>query len=380
MGAFYEVVGAPLLSILGIYPKDGTFGRYLLPPSPLQLDIESRPNMETRTRRVFYKAASKPSTTVKGFGKTEPTAPLPAVGDASLQDYIVVQEGEDVTLTAAELRSGQGRNWVVYKTYELNTPEARAGKGRGCDVVLIHGMGDYGIKYLAHADGVLNMGCRVIIPDLPSHGRSTGVHVHHDSPWELTEGVHAILTDARKITAEPPRKMIISGTSLGGWTSLAYALRYPNPPTPLAGVWTLSRVLGRMPLAPAAKGNASDDPRVEADAEADPRTYTGYLRISTGFALLFGLNTLIPSASVLNCPVRIVHGSRDRVTDHKRSIEFINAVNDAAAKSGRKVDAACEIYDGYEHVMMKVGYDPDDDVKRQVVLKDMNEWMAERMG
>lgn len=95
-------------------------------------------------------------------------------------------------------------------------------------------------KYIPHVEGALAMGFRVLIPDLPSvsfsstidrtelysdltcalaqHGRSTGLHVYLDAPWELTEGLHALLTDVTRLSDEPPRKVFLSGSSLGGWT------------------------------------------------------------------------------------------------------------------------------------------------------------------
>jgi len=50
------------------------------------------------------------------------------------------------------------------------------------------------------------------------HGHSTGVHVHLDSPFELTEAIHAVLTDLQRWSDDKPRKTFLSGSSLGGWT------------------------------------------------------------------------------------------------------------------------------------------------------------------
>lgn len=106
--------------------------------------------------------------------------------------------------------------------------------------------------------------------------------------------------------------------------------------------------------------------------------YHGVVRIATGLSLLRGLNSLLPSASLLNVPIRIVHGSKDRVTDHGRSVEFINAVKNAGRAYDHIPDASVTIYQGYEHVMLKVGVDAQDDAKRQAVLRDLESWIAER--
>lgn len=78
-------------------------------------------------------------------------------------------------------------------------------------------------------------------------------------------------------------------------------------------------------------------------------------------------------------PLRIVHGSNDRATDHARSVEFVKAVVDAGRAYGCDPDASCEVYQGYEHVMMKVGIDAADDEKRQRVLRDLESWLAARV-
>jgi acylglycerol lipase len=78
-------------------------------------------------------------------------------------------------------------------------------------------------------------------------------------------------------------------------------------------------------------------------------------------------------------PLRIVHGSNDRTTDHSRSVEFVKAVLDAGHAYGHDPDASCQIYQGYEHVMLKVGIDEADDEKRQRVLRDLESWFAARV-
>lgn len=74
-----------------------------------------------------------------------------------------------------------------------------------------------------------------------------------------------------------------------------------------------------------------------------------------------------------------MHGEKDRATDHFRSVEFVKAVVTAAKGYGHVADAECEIYAGYEHVMLKVGVDREDDKKRQAVLDDMEKWFYARV-
>ena len=112
---------------------------------------------------------------------------------------------------------------------------------------------------------------------------------------------------------------------------------------------------------------------------ADKRGYHGDLRISTGFALLEGSAALLQSAPSLSVPLRIVHGSHDRTTDHRRSVEFVQAIVTSAKAYEHVPDAQYKIYEGYEHVMLKVGVDEADDAKRQAVLADMEAWLTEKL-
>lgn len=137
MGVLYDVIVSPLLAKFGFAPKDPTFGRYLLRQSDLEIEFEAKPHIVTQRRRVFFKNANIPSTKLSGYSKTHIEAP--AVGNATQQEYIEVLEGEDVNFTQSELDRGRGRQWIVYKIYENDSPEARNGKARGCDIVFSHG-------------------------------------------------------------------------------------------------------------------------------------------------------------------------------------------------------------------------------------------------
>ncbi|KAF8338157.1 Alpha/Beta hydrolase protein [Cantharellus anzutake] len=377
MALINEVVLVPLLSKFGIRPADPTFGRYLLHDTEEEKKhISSHSHISIRQRRVFISPSNEPGVFVK------------------------VGKGEDVELKEHELADARGKEWIFYKVWVSESEEAKKGKARGCDLVVSHGMCDYNGKWSPHVSSFLEMGFRVIAPDLAAHGRSTGTHVYLPSAFDLTEGLHAVLTDVARWSN--PRKTFLAGTSLGGWTSLAYALRYPNPPSRLSGLYLMAPLigvapetmppypiyligialrsfLGRLPFTPAVKGNVSDDPRVEEECYADERCYHGDLRIATGLALLEGLKSLLPSASKVDFPLHISHGAKDRATDHKRSVEFIAAVRAAAKERDISVDVDCKTWDGYEHVMLKVGRDDEDDAKRQAVLAHMREWLSDRV-
>lgn len=72
---------------------------------------------------------------------------------------------------------------MFYMVFEMeNAPEegwAEDGRGRGRDLMMVHGMStnevsliaglsDYGLRYAPHITHFLKAGFRVIVPDLPS--------------------------------------------------------------------------------------------------------------------------------------------------------------------------------------------------------------------
>ena len=70
---------------------------------------------------------------------------------------------------------------------------------------------------------------RVVVPDLPGHGRSTGIHVHCPSMEALVDAVYEVvkdvaLQDSQLVRAAggsytQKRKTFVAGQSLGGFTA-----------------------------------------------------------------------------------------------------------------------------------------------------------------
>lgn len=114
MSTAYQVFVAPLLANLGSPPRDPTWGRYLAPKTPTEIEIQNTPDVRIRTRRVFTSRS----------------------GPAAAQ--FVVGDGEDISLTKEELVKGKGKEWQVYQVWESDA--GKEGKAKGCDLVLLHGM------------------------------------------------------------------------------------------------------------------------------------------------------------------------------------------------------------------------------------------------
>ncbi|CAO1634029.1 unnamed protein product [Sympodiomycopsis kandeliae] len=287
------------------------------------------------------------------------------------------------------------------------------------DVVLMHGINDYSGKLVPHGDHFAKAGFRVIIVDLPSFGRSSGLHAYLPSMRMLIEAIHAVLFDVKEYDDSDPlreskqsdkrRKLFLEGHSMGGFTALYYSAICPPPQNdpsskamdqgwrphidgvavaaPMIGISPESRpsivveyiarilrfFVGRLPLASAVRGNVSEDHRVEEEFEMDPMTYKGKLRIATGLAILEGLQDLSRITNRIKCPIAIHHGDKDRATSWKGSKEFFDRLE---IPQDRKV---FRLWNGYEHVMMKnvKGQSKEDDEKRDAVLHEIKQWLVD---
>lgn len=330
----YEVLAEPLLAALHLwYRRDPTFGRASLP-----------------------------------FGKNE---------RAFIYDNPAVKaQIHRVSLTAAQLAAGRyplrpQDAVVTYYIWELVGPQGGPNpEDLQADLVCIHGLNDYAGKFARHAQTWMKAGFRIITLDLPSYGRSFGLHSYLPSMRILAEAVFSVIEDVRRHDVEqgvPQRKLFLQGQSMGAFTALYYTALYghsTNPPIngiavacPMLAISPQSRpgkpvetfahlvaaVLGRLPIAKAIKGNVSDDPRVEEESATDPMMYHGRLRIATGLAVIEGLlhfQKLVQQGEI-DEPIVIFHGDHDRVTDWHGSERFLHQV--------QSQDKTLHVKKDYEH-------------------------------
>lgn len=302
-----------------------------------------------------------------------------------------------------------GINFVSYSTWQVDT--AMESKKLDADIVLLHGINNYAGRQAEMGLYLCKQGFRVIAIDLPSFGRSTGLHCYLPSLRILVEAVHDVLIDIMKndTPSMSGRKVFLQGESMGGFTALYYAALYPplsaesqskgqynklarennsaiqtmrpnlagvacaapmlrispqSRPSPV--IEKIARILaffaGRLPMSPGVKGNVSDDIRVETEFHADAQTYKGWIRISTGLAILAGLSEIWQLAPQINVPVSLHHGKNDRATHYEGTQMFYDKISSK--------EKQIRLWDGYEHIMMKKvkGQSKEDDDKRQVVL------------
>ncbi|MBW0519203.1 hypothetical protein O181_058918 [Austropuccinia psidii MF-1] len=358
----------PFLNFLGLNSKlisfDPTFGRFSLPYSPHENLIRNDPSISTWDHRIFLEK------------------------DSNLIDRQV---------------NHQTNHWIYYQVWWDQSASKKLDVN--LDLVYYHGLGEYGGNFAKHAKIFLDAGYRLIVPDHPSHGRSTGLHTYLPNLDSIAHATHAVLIDLinkDKAFNRQQRQVVIAGQSLGGFASIFYPLLYHTPtikkvnlldglPIPkLIGILpmcpmlaisqdsrpsfiieTIARCIvifaGRVPLADANKGKNTQDPWCEEQYRRDPQTYHGTLRCATGLAILDALDFTDQNISKLEIPFQVMHGQSDRVTSVLGSQKLFDT-----AKSKNK---SIKLYPKVEHVMLRIGRDEEDDKARQLILNDMLQWL-----
>lgn len=93
--------------------------------------------------------------------------------------------------------------------------------GEGPPVVLLHGFTNYGLAWAPQLPALAYAGYRVVIPDLPGHGRSQPL-AGDGTVAELAAAVRAVC-DRLALS-----RLHLVGLSLGGMVALEFAVRWPE--------------------------------------------------------------------------------------------------------------------------------------------------------
>jgi pimeloyl-ACP methyl ester carboxylesterase len=137
-------------------------------------------------------------------------------------------------------RSGLERATLAGPSGTLHYWRSEAASTTGPAMVLVHGMGDNAGTW-ARVAAPLAAKHRLLVPDLPGHGASdppTG-----PLPFDLfVPGLLALLDQE-----SPGQPVVLVGSSMGGWVSLALALEHPER---VAEIWGLGSAAFYRDVAP----------------------------------------------------------------------------------------------------------------------------------
>ncbi|CAG8513091.1 8090_t:CDS:2 [Ambispora gerdemannii] len=280
---------------------------------------------------------------------------------------------------------GEFDRFIYYQTWSLSTV-----KQRDTDFVWLHGLNDYGGRFSQHCLQILEQGFRVISIDLPSFGRSSGLHACIKDWEELTEAVRVVITHVKEQNAnntafnkEKKRRVILGGGSMGGFIAISYAIKYPTdidafsvlcPLIYVAGASRPSKIieyiakvivaspLGTLPLTPASRDKGHWDPAIEQAFLSDPQTYHGNMRACTGIMFLNGITWLQQKLGLVKKPFLTQHGLSDRVCEDRSSRDLF-----AQAQTPDEHKTMI-LYENCEHDMLH-------EHCSQKVMQDLIEWM-----
>lgn len=230
-------------------------------------------------------------------------------------------------------------------------------------ILYSHGLNDYGGRFVRFAHHFLSKGFMMSMVDMPGHGRSSGTRGLVNSIKEEAQVTSLALcriseTDYPLTCGLSEKRYFLLGPSMGGLVCLSTLVLSEVLPDELAPFdWSLLKavsclapliqvhretkpnyaveLVGRLirniypalPVSPANRGLNHKDPAVEEEFTADPGTYSGYLRVGTGFAMLEGLEYLAANYDKVKKPVQFIHGTDDKVTDPAGTEEFYEKIS-----------------------------------------------------
>lgn len=194
---------------------------------------------------------------------------------------------------------------------------------RRAEVVVVHGLGEHGGRYLHVGEHLTGAGFEVRAPDLRGFGRSGGRRAYVDRFERFLDDT-ALLVAHR---SDPGLPLVMIGQSMGGLIALSYALSERPGPDLLvlsapavdadipASKRLAARLLGgvapRLAIPNAIEGGQlSRDPSVGEAYLADPLVQT---KTTTGLGreLLAAMDEAGSRMSTLAVPTLVIHGGGD---------------------------------------------------------------------
>lgn len=205
-------------------------------------------------------------------------------------------------------------------------------------IIIVHGLGEHGGRYIRLAPHIARQGFRVIAFDLPGHGRSPGKRGAIESYDSLLDELSFAIEHARELARSIP--VYLFGHSMGGNLVLNYILRRSglpdavvasspmliSPKEPKGLMNWIARMAERVaPNYSIAAGFESkqlmDDPVEQEILDNDP-FFHRRVTLRLGKALVDSGKWAMENASRTSIPLLITHGLDDRVTLPEGSKRF----------------------------------------------------------
>ncbi|CAM1358138.1 alpha/beta hydrolase [Tenacibaculum xiamenense] len=241
-------------------------------------------------------------------------------------------------------------------------------------VVIIHGMGEHSGRYEHVASELVKSDFAVIAFDHFGHGNTKGKRGHNPGYSYVLDSITELVKKAEEFFGKLP--IFLYGHSMGGNAVINYVLRRKNnidgviatsPFLRLAfepPAWKLSLGKFMQKIAPSITLGNELDPN---DISRDPVEVQKYIedplvhdKVSPNFSLSFidAGEWAISNAPLLKIPMLILHGTEDKIIDHKGSEAFAKNTDLATIK----------LYEGGYHELQN-------DLCKEKLLTDITHWL-----
>ncbi len=215
-------------------------------------------------------------------------------------------------------------------------------------IILVHGMGEHSGRYADFLiPELLKQNLAVITYDLFGHGKTEGKKGHNPNFEAVLETVTIVTNKAKEVFGDVP--FFLYGHSMGGNVVLNYALREEHNFKGIIATSPFLRIAFKAPAWKLTIGKIIQKiaPSVTMPNELDPthlsrdsievKKYIDdplvHNKISPNYSLTFFETGewAINNAKKLQTPTLVIHGTDDKITDHKASATFVENTNGKAS-------------------------------------------------
>lgn len=206
-------------------------------------------------------------------------------------------------------------------------------------LLVIHGYGEHGGRYIERMQPIADAGYRVLIPDMRGHGRSEGKRGHVMRFKEYTDDVSLFLDQLDT----PAKSTALLGHSNGGLIALQWLLHNRKSvgaavvTSPFLGIaldapgwkiWAgkvLSRLLPKLSLpSEIDSADVSHDPEVVALYDSDPLVHH-VVNARWYTEAMAAIDEVFVKASKLDTPLLVIQAGDDRIADANATRRWVGS-------------------------------------------------------
>lgn len=247
-------------------------------------------------------------------------------------------------------------------------------------LLLVHGLGEHGGRYVHVAEFLTGSGFAVHALDLVGHGKSGGTPGHVERFAEYLDGVGELLAYVRE--QHPGVPVFLVGHSMGGLISALFLLRDQSsfagcvlsgplirsdaePPRPLLGInRLLSAIVPKLGMLSLDATAVSRDPAVVEKYLSDPLVHHGKISSRLVHEMFVAMYAITDRADAIRLPILIMHGEADRLTSPAGSELLYRKIG--------STDKTLKIYPGLYHEIFN-------EPERDEVLAELRAWLEARL-